>query len=198
MPAEFFKELAGSPDMRVWIAGIDDGSVADNVVGEDECSGAGELDGPVQVVGVVGLVGVQEDKVEGCGLLGIKGGEGIERRADADVDERRDAGTVEVGARYGRVFLLQLERDQATIRGKRSRKPEGRVSAKRADLQNAPRALDAGKEVKHLALIGGDVDRRKACAGVSFQRIVHAVVGWKESLGEIAVHSGPAILIHRG
>lgn len=133
VPAQLFQEITCPFDMRVGIAGIENGSVADDVVADDEGSGAGELDGPIEVVGIVGLVGVQEDKVKGGGLLGVESGEGIKRRAYADVNERRDAGTVKVGACYGRVLLLQFESDQAALRWKRARKPDGGVSAEGAD-----------------------------------------------------------------
>ena len=46
----------------------------------------GEAQGPVEIVGVVGLVGVDEDEVEGCGVFGVELGEGVECGADALFD----------------------------------------------------------------------------------------------------------------
>jgi hypothetical protein len=37
------QELAGALDARIGVIGVEDGAVADDVVGEDEGAGAGEL-----------------------------------------------------------------------------------------------------------------------------------------------------------
>src|SRR5947209_60312 len=67
--AETLEEGAGADDAVVVAAVVDDLALADDVVGDDDGAGARELEGPVEVGGVVGLVGVEEDEVEGGGVL---------------------------------------------------------------------------------------------------------------------------------
>jgi hypothetical protein len=47
------------------LVGVGDFAVADDVVDDDQGAFAGELERPFEVGGVVGLVGVDEDEVEG-------------------------------------------------------------------------------------------------------------------------------------
>ena len=84
--ADFFEEQACAGDHGVGVVGVGDFAVADDVVDEDGGAGAGEADGPLEVVGVVGLVGVDEDEVEGWGVFGVESGERFERRADVLLD----------------------------------------------------------------------------------------------------------------
>jgi len=194
--ADALEEGAGADDAGIGIVGVDDGTVADDVVGEDEGAGARELDGPFKIVGVVGLVGVEEDEVEGLGLLGVEFGEGFERGADAEVDERGEAGAVDVGAGDGSVFGLELEGDELAVGGKGAGEPDGGVAAEGPDLEDAACALDAGEKVEQLALAGSDVDGGKTGAGVGFEGVFDALVGGDEGVGEVAVDGVPEVLIH--
>jgi len=47
---------------------------------------------------------------------------------------------------------IELQRDNAPALGKPASKPDGAISAQRADLQNPPRAGDAHQQLKKLAL----------------------------------------------
>jgi hypothetical protein len=85
--SEFFEEAACALDGWVGVIGIDDAAFADDVVGDDDCAGVREAEGPVEIVGVVRLVRVDEDEVEGWGVLGVELGERVECGADALLDE---------------------------------------------------------------------------------------------------------------
>jgi len=54
-----------------------DPAVADYVVGDDERAFVRELQGPIEIDGVVGFVGVDEDEVEGRGVFEVEGGQRI-------------------------------------------------------------------------------------------------------------------------
>ena len=43
---------------------VDDGTFADYVIGENDGARAREFDGPVEIDGVIRLVGVEKDEVE--------------------------------------------------------------------------------------------------------------------------------------
>jgi len=67
--AEVFEKSAGACGAWVVAVFVEYGSVADYVVSDDDGAGAGELECPLEVGGVVGFVGVEEDKVERGDLL---------------------------------------------------------------------------------------------------------------------------------
>ena len=87
MIAEAFEESSSSGNACVSTGGVEDLTFADDVVSDDEGSGVGEFECPFEVDGVVGLVSIEEDEVEGLGLVGVEAGEGFECAADPDVDE---------------------------------------------------------------------------------------------------------------
>lgn len=180
--AEFFKEDTGSDDSRVGVGGIDDGSVADDIIGDDEGPGAGQFDGPIQVMRIVGLIGIKKDEVEGRGLFSVQRCKGIERRANANVYAGCDTGPLEIGARDGGVFWFQLERDQLAVRRKCLCQPDGRVSAERAHLEDTSGSLDTCEKMKQLALIGSDIDGGKTSAGIGIEGFRHVVVGCDEGV----------------
>jgi hypothetical protein len=67
--AEVFEKGAGACGAWVGAVFVEYGSVADDVVSDDDGAGAGELKGPLEVCRIVGFVGVEEDEVEGGDLL---------------------------------------------------------------------------------------------------------------------------------
>ena len=69
MVAQVLKESTGTGDTGVRVVCVDDLSVADDVVSNDDGAGARELDCPCQVDRIVRLVGVEEDEVEGLDLF---------------------------------------------------------------------------------------------------------------------------------
>ena len=85
--SEFFEEASGALDGWVGVVGVEDGAFANDVVGDDDGARGGEAEGPVEIVGVVGLVGIDEDEVEGWGVFGLELCEGVECGADALLDE---------------------------------------------------------------------------------------------------------------
>ena len=131
---------------------------------------------PLEVVGRVHLVGVDEHEVERLGLLGGELRQRVERLADAQVDELGQARAGDVrGGELG-VARVGLERDQATIRRQRARQPDRAVAAERADLEDRARADRAREQVQELALAGRDGDRRQAGGGVGRERRVEVAV----------------------
>ena len=115
MAAEPLEEGACSDNAIVAAAIVDDLALADDVVGNDYRAGMGELDSPIKIGRVIGLVGVEEDEVEGLGLLFVKLGERVERGTDTDINERCEAGAVDVGLRNGCVFGVQFEGNKLAV-----------------------------------------------------------------------------------
>ena len=72
----------------------------------------------------------------------------------------------------------------------------GAVSAKGADFEDACGVLNAGDQVEELALIGSDIDRGEAGAGICLYGFVDSLVGVDESADEVLLDGGPEILIH--
>jgi hypothetical protein len=117
--AEAFEKNSGSGDACVGTGCIEDFAVADYVVSDDEGAGAREFECTFEVDGVVGLVGVEKDEVEGLGLVGVQPGEGFERAADPDVYKRRQAGALDVLSGDAGVCGIELECDE-TAEGRES------------------------------------------------------------------------------
>jgi len=67
--AEMFEKGAGACGGWVGAVLVEYGSVADYVVSDDDGAGARELKSPLEIGGVVGLVGVEKDEVERGDLL---------------------------------------------------------------------------------------------------------------------------------
>jgi hypothetical protein len=194
--AQFFEEGSGAGDGGVGAVCFEDVAFADDVVAEDNGAGAGEFDGPVEVVGVVGLVGVEEDEVERGGLFGVELGEGFERRADAEVDEGGQACAVDVGGGYFGVFWVELEGDEFAGGGKSAGETDGAVAAEGSDFEDAFCSGHAGEKVQEFALGGAYVDGGEVGFGVGFYGLFEDRVGGDEGLGEVAVYGGEEGLIH--
>ena len=63
-------QAPGSLDGGIVAVGVDHRAVADDVVGDDQAAGTGQLERPGEVVGRVLLVGVDEDQIERLAALG--------------------------------------------------------------------------------------------------------------------------------
>ena len=61
---DFFKETARTLYAWIGVFGMDDGTVANHVVDDDDCAWAGEANSPFEIDGIVLLVGVDEDEIE--------------------------------------------------------------------------------------------------------------------------------------
>jgi hypothetical protein len=195
--AKLFEEGACSGDAGVGIGLVDDGSFANNVVAEDEGSWTREFDGPIEIAGIVGLIGVEEDEVERGRILRVQGGEGIESRTDANIDQRREACALNVRAGNGSVLRVEFKRDELAVGGQSTSEPNGGVAAEGSDLEDAACALNARKKMEQLALIGSYVDSGKTGAGIGFERIFDTLVRRDQRVGEAAVNFVPEFLIHR-
>ena len=66
MVAQMLEEGTGAGDSGVRVVCVDDLSVADDVIPNDDGAGTRELDGPCKIDRIVWLVGVEEDEVEGA------------------------------------------------------------------------------------------------------------------------------------
>ena len=156
--AEVGEEPADALGVGVGGVGVDDVAVADDVVGEDEGAGAGELEGRGEVFRVAGFVGVDEDEVEGRGVLGVELGEGRECGAEAELDGVGEAGVGDVGEGYLGVLGVEFEGDELAAGWERAGEADGAVAAEGSDLEDAVGALGFGEELEELALVGRDVD----------------------------------------
>ena len=193
--AEELEEAADTLDVGVGVGGVDDFSVADDVVGEDQGSGAGELEGCGEVKGIAVFVGVEEDEVEGLkvpGLeLSLKLGEGVERGAEAELHGVGQAGVGDVGQGDLGVMGVELEGDELAAGGKGSGEADGGVAAEGSDFEDALGALGFGEELQELSLAGGDVDGREAGGSVGCESRVEEGVGREEGGVEVVVDGGP-------
>jgi len=126
----------------------------------------------------------------------MQSGERFDRRAYSYIYERRHAGALNILPSYGGVFGIEFERDEAAVWRKSAGQPDGAVSAEGADFEDAGGSLNAGEQVKKLALIGSDIDRGEAGAGICLYGFVDSLVGVDESADEVLLDGGPEILIH--
>lgn len=69
-------------DIGVATIRIEHRTVADDVVADDDRARARQLHRPVEIIRVVGLIGVDEDQVEGAGIFVNQCGERLERGTD--------------------------------------------------------------------------------------------------------------------
>jgi len=110
--------------------------------------------------------------------------------------ERREAGAFDVLRRYGGVSGIELECDEVAGWRKSAGQPDSAVSAEGADFEDACGALDTRDQVEEFALVGSDVDRGEASAGVRLYGFVDSLVGVDESADEVFLDGCPEILIH--
>ncbi len=75
IPVDEVEQPADSENRRVGLGGIGDGALAHDVVHDDHRARPGEADRPFEVVGVRGLVSVDEDEVEGLSALLVDDGQ---------------------------------------------------------------------------------------------------------------------------
>ena len=64
---EHLVQAAHAQDVEVGAGGVDHGSIADHVIDDDQAPGARELQSPGEIGRIGGLVGIDEDEVEGTG-----------------------------------------------------------------------------------------------------------------------------------
>ncbi len=193
---QLFKE--GACALNAWVGAgwVDDFAVADDVVADDQGAWASELEGECEVMRVVGLVGVDEDEVEGVGLLGDKLGERIESGPDANLNGFGQACAVDVGLCYGGVAGVELQGNQVSVGRQGAGQPDGAVAAEGADLEDAACAFELREKLEELALVGCDVDGREAGCCVGGERGVENGVVGEQGCGEVLVDGGPEVLRH--
>jgi hypothetical protein len=115
-----------------------DTATGQDVVGEDHPARPNESHTPLEVCRVRFLVSIDERQVEW--RVGAEGREEIERCAHAHVSPVGQSCVRQVFPRDLCVSLVDLQRDQAPVGRQCARKMNRTVSAKRADLQHAPRS----------------------------------------------------------
>ena len=138
--------------------GIEHAAVLEHVVEQDQAARARPLERLLEVVGVAGLVGVDEDEVEvlALGQLAKRLGGG----AGDDLDTVGDAGRLEVARRRLGVLLGELEAEQAAGRRQPAGDRDRRVAGEGPDLERLLRADRAREELHERALVGRDLHRR--------------------------------------
>jgi hypothetical protein len=141
---EHLEEATDALDVGVGAIGIDDGAVADDIIGEDQGAWAGEFEGLGEVGGIVDLVGVEEDEVEGLDLRGMELGEGVERGAEAEFNGVSEAGMRDVGEGDLRVVGVEFESDELAAGWESAGEVDGAVAAEGTDLEDAVSALGFG------------------------------------------------------
>src|SRR5437762_10119872 len=109
---ELFEEETCS--LHVWIGAgrVDYGAIADDVVHNDERAAARELQRPTKIFGVIRLIRVDENQVEGLRDFDLKFWERIERRADTNVDDVSETRARDVGTRDFGMFGIEFESDE--------------------------------------------------------------------------------------
>src|SRR5487761_387586 len=146
-------EPARSLNSRIRIRGVNDRTGTHDVVDNDQAPWARQPQSPLEVVGVVGLVRVDEHHVERPGAFGNQLGETVQCLPRPYRHEVRQASPLEVEERHLRVSRLELKGDEAAICGQRPRQPDGAVATQGPDLEDLAGALDAGQQVEQLALV---------------------------------------------
>src|SRR5260221_10278101 len=144
------------------------------VVGEDEAARAQVVGGPVEVVGVALLVGVDEAQVER--LLGAELGEDLRGRAEVDARLRRVAGAAEALARDLGVTWLDLDGVEDAADAHAAQERDARVAAQRADLDGAARARDRGEHLEVAGVERADLDVGQAFALAALADLAQDVV----------------------
>jgi hypothetical protein len=77
------------------------------------------------------------------------------------------SGAGDIGAGSFGIGRIDLERDEMSAGGKATREPNRAVAAKRADLQNLPRADGARQQHEELALIGATLIEGRPAASLA-------------------------------
>jgi DinB family protein len=159
--------------------------VRDDVVGDQQATGAEAVDEEREVVEVVGAVGIEEDQVVGAG----EGGEGCERVTLDDVDVLSEVRLGEVGFGEGDLAGVAFEGgDTAGERGDGIGEPDGGVGVGGADLEDLAGVYGADEDPEELAGVRSDVEHAPRVLGLGG---VMGVAGGEEAvekLGELLVH----------
>ena len=116
-------------------SGSDDPAPAKHVVDHRQAAGAKQAERLLVVVQVADLVGVDEGEVEG--LVGGHRAQGVERRAEPQVDPLRQPGLLEVAARDARPLLVHVAADQLAVVGQAAGDADRRVAGEGAELERA-------------------------------------------------------------
>ena len=138
---------------------------AEGVVGEEDPTDAQVALGPGEVVRVSGLVGVDEDEVEGPDALDLA--EPVHRPADVDVDAVAEVGLLERAARELGALELELERVERRAGAHAAQEAHAAVAAERPDLDGALGAGCTGDHLEVQAVHRADLDRREPGLGAA-------------------------------
>ena len=134
-----FEHAAYADDVRAAARRVDHLALPHHIVDHDRCSWPGKAQSPFEIGRVVGLVGVDEHKVERSEPLGLELGQRRERCAGSDLDFVAKTGVGDVSARNIGVFGAHFERDEPTVVRQGARQPDRRIAAERADLERFAR-----------------------------------------------------------
>src|SRR5580765_7392217 len=126
------KHSACSLDGRIGAGGVGDRAVANHVVDNDEGARPGKLDGPLEIAGIVWLVGVNEDEIERTEPLLLNDWEPVECGADTNFHAVGKTGALDVGFGYVRVLWVELEGYHAAARREGACEPNCAIAAQRA------------------------------------------------------------------
>ena len=124
---------------------------------KDQAAGAGAVEGPGEVGRGVDLVGVDEDEVEGAAAFRGEEGEGLERGADAQVDQIGDPGAFDVGPGDLGVGGVELERGQQPFLGEAAGHGDRRVAGEGAELEDSLGADRPDQDLQQARLRRGDL-----------------------------------------
>lgn len=191
-------ETALGGDRGIVVACVNETTVADDVVGDDQAARASVLEGPAEVRRSVDLVGVDEDQVKGTGFLGVEPGKLIERRSEPDLGDVAEPGPLDVLLGDLGIALLRLERDQATAGRQRPPQPDRAVTAEGAELEDRPRLARLRQQVQQLALGRRDLDRRQARRVARPQRGLERLVVGSQQARYVVVDGSPSLPCHGG
>ena len=111
------------------------------------------------VAAVAGLVGVDEDEIEGT----VEGGERLEGGPHADLDPVPPRAGLDVAPGEGFVLGADLERDELPVGGEGGRHRHGRVPREGPDLEDLPRSGHGDQHSEERALeVAGEHPRHPA------------------------------------
>lgn len=100
-------------DTGITARGVGHGSIADNIVGNDQAAAARELERPSQIVRIVLFAGVDEDQVEWTPALRGELRQRVQRPPQARLHQAGQPGAGDVGAGDFGVRRVGFQRDEA-------------------------------------------------------------------------------------
>ena len=134
---------------------VDDGAAPQRVVGQQEASGAQAGHQLLVVVGVAGLVGVDEGQVDDR-VVG-QGAEGLDGRGDGQLDAIVEPGAGPGLAGDARPLLAHVAADQPAARHEAPGDAHRRRAGERAHLHRERRLREAGQDGEEDALVVADL-----------------------------------------